>query len=67
MRRHLVDANDPWDLGHYRTRIPAYYTKGKNAQLVGLVLDALASVQGPLLRRATARRDQCHHRRIRRP
>ena len=29
VRRHLVDANDPWDLGHYRTRIPAYYTQGQ--------------------------------------
>jgi hypothetical protein len=45
VRRHLVDANDPWDLGHYRTRIPAYYTKGKNAELVGLILDALAIAQ----------------------
>jgi hypothetical protein len=46
--RHLVDANDPWDLGHYRSRIPAYYTKGTNAQLVGLILDALAIAQEPL-------------------
>jgi hypothetical protein len=45
VRRHLVDANDPWDLGHYRTRIPAYYTKGKSAELVGLILDALAIAQ----------------------
>ncbi len=43
--RHLVDPNDPWDLGHYRTRIPAYYTKEKNAELVGLILDALAIAQ----------------------
>ena len=46
--RHLVDANDPWDLGHYRNRIPAYYTKGKNAELVGLILDALAIAQEPI-------------------
>jgi hypothetical protein len=45
VRRHLVDANDPWDLGHYRTRIPVYYTKGRNAELVGLILDALAIAQ----------------------
>jgi hypothetical protein len=48
VRRQLVDANDPWDLGHYRTRITAYYQKGKTAQLVGLILDALASAPGPL-------------------
>jgi hypothetical protein len=56
VRRHLVDANDPWDLGHYRTRIPAYYSKGKNAELVGLILDALAiaqeSITVPQLRNA---------------
>ena len=46
--RHLVDANDPWDLGHYRNRIPAYYTEGKNAKLVGLILDALAIAQEPI-------------------
>jgi hypothetical protein len=46
--RHLVDANDPWDLGHYRSRIPVYYAKGKNAVLVSLVLDALAIAQEPM-------------------
>jgi hypothetical protein len=46
--RHLVDANDPWDLGHYRTRIPAYYTRDNNARLVGLILDALAIAQEPI-------------------
>ena len=29
-------------------RIPAYYTKGKNAELVGLILDALAIAQEPM-------------------
>jgi hypothetical protein len=48
VRRHLVDANDPWDLGHYRSRIPAYYSKGKDAQLVGLILDSLATAPQPL-------------------
>ncbi len=46
--RQLVDANDPWDLGHYRSRIPVYYSKGKDAQLVGLILDALATKSDPL-------------------
>ncbi|WP_422928856.1 hypothetical protein [Singulisphaera sp. PoT] len=48
VQQHLLSPNDPWDLGHYRTRIPAYYTKGNNAQLVSLILDALASVEEPL-------------------
>ncbi len=47
VQRHLVNANDPWDLGHYRTRIPAYYKKGTNAQLVGLILDVLATAKKP--------------------
>jgi hypothetical protein len=46
--RHLVDPNDPWDLGQYRKRIPAYYNEGKNAELVGLILDALAIAQEPI-------------------
>ena len=46
--RTSFDANDPWDLGHYRTRIPVYYSNGKNAELVGLVLDALAIAQEPM-------------------
>ncbi len=44
---HLVDANDPWDLGHYRSRIPIYYPKGNNAQIASLILDALATDQEP--------------------
>jgi hypothetical protein len=48
VRRHLVDANDPWDLGHYRSRIPAYYHKDQSARLVGLILDALAIAPQPL-------------------
>jgi hypothetical protein len=46
--RQLVDANDAWDLGHYRKRIPVYYSKGTNARLVGLILDALATSPEPL-------------------
>jgi hypothetical protein len=48
VRRQLVDANDPWDLAHYRSRIPVYYSKGHRAQLVGLILDALATARKPL-------------------
>ncbi len=48
VKRHLVDADDPWDLGHFRKRIPAYYKEGKNAKLVGLILDGLAIAQEPI-------------------
>jgi hypothetical protein len=48
VQRQLVDANDPWDLGHYRVRIPAYYKKDTTAQLVGLILDTLATALDPL-------------------
>lgn len=36
----LVDANDPWELLHYRERIPIYY--GKDEKTVLLLLDELA-------------------------
>src|SRR5258708_5209694 len=40
----LVDANDPWELLHYRERIPIYYRKEQKA--VFLMLDKLASRSG---------------------
>lgn len=36
----LVDANDPWELLHYRVRIPIYY--GGDQKMVFLILDELA-------------------------
>ena len=36
----LVDANDPWELLHYRERVPIYY--GDDEQTVLLILDELA-------------------------
>ena len=39
----LIDANDPWELLHYRERIPIYY--GGDQQAVCLILDELASAQ----------------------
>ena len=45
--QHLVDANDPWDLGHYRERIDIYYREPSDAKLVRLILDALAVSGGP--------------------
>lgn len=37
----LVDANDPWELLHYRERIPIYY--GPEAPVVTFLLDELAA------------------------
>lgn len=48
VRQQLVDANDPWDLGHYRSRISAYYSRDNDARLVNLILDALAVEPTPL-------------------
>ncbi len=40
----LVDANDPWELLHYRERIPIYY--GADHKAVSLLLDQLALEPG---------------------
>ena len=40
----MVDANDPWELLHYRERIPLYYRDDQKAVLH--ILDQLASQQG---------------------
>jgi hypothetical protein len=37
---HLVDANDPWQLSHYRERISIYYPDDKKSVL--LILDQVA-------------------------
>ena len=37
--RQLLAGNDPWDLAHYRTRIPIYYEN--DAALVNIILDVL--------------------------
>lgn len=42
VRRQLTDANDPWELGHFRKRIPVYYAKEQDARLVTTVMDHLA-------------------------
>jgi hypothetical protein len=42
VRKQLTDANDPWELGHFRKRIPIYYSAEKDAQLVTALLDHLA-------------------------
>lgn len=40
LQSQLVDSNDPWELLHYRTRIPTYY--GSDERLVLNVLDSVA-------------------------
>lgn len=46
--RQMVDVNDPWELCHYRERIPIYY--GEDREAVLLLLDELAvrDTPGPL-------------------
>jgi len=39
----LIDSNDPWELLHYRERIPIYY--GADAQAVIAILDELAAAK----------------------
>lgn len=41
---HLVDANDPWQLIHYRERIATYYPRDQKT--VTLILDQLAVLEG---------------------
>lgn len=45
--RHLVDAKDPWELGHFRDRIRVYYRNATDAKLVGLILDELCCIDDP--------------------
>ena len=43
---HMVDANDPWELRHYRERIPTYY--GSDEGIVRRILDHLALASDPV-------------------
>ncbi len=45
VHEQLLDANDPWELAHYRTRIPSYYPKEE--EVVTAVLDTLATADKP--------------------
>ncbi len=40
--RQLVDASDPWQLAHYRTRLSTYYPDNDDADNVATILDVLA-------------------------
>lgn len=39
--RQLLDVNDPWELNHYRERIPVYYGKDSERVVLG-ILDGIA-------------------------
>ncbi len=43
----LLDANDPWELNHYRVRIPVYYGKEDEAAVLG-ILDGVAVRDAPV-------------------
>lgn len=43
----LLDANDPWELNHYRTRIPIYYGNDDEPVVLG-ILDGVASRSEPV-------------------
>ena len=45
--RQLVDATDPWQLAHYRTRLAAYYPDNDDANTVANILDVLALTDDP--------------------
>lgn len=45
--RQLRDSNDPWELNHYRERIPVYYGKDNESAVLG-ILDGIAARQQPV-------------------
>ena len=45
--RQLTDANDPWELRHYRDRIPDYYGKDQETAVLG-ILDSVAVRSEPV-------------------
>lgn len=45
--RQLLDANDPWELYHYRDRIQGYYGKDNEQAVLG-ILDGIAVRSGPV-------------------
>lgn len=42
-----MDANNPWELAHYRDRIRDYYPQADDGQLVQRVLDELSVTAEP--------------------
>lgn len=47
VQKQLLDANDPWELNHYRERIPGYYGK-EHENVVLAILDSLAESEQPV-------------------
>ena len=45
--RRLVDASDPWQLAHYRTRLSTYYPDNDDARNVAIILDVLTHTEEP--------------------
>ncbi|MEM7561021.1 MAG: hypothetical protein AAF394_17995, partial [Planctomycetota bacterium] len=45
--RQLVDASDPWQLAHYRSRLESYYPDKEDAKKVAILLDILALTAEP--------------------
>jgi hypothetical protein len=45
--RQLVDASDPWQLTHYRSRLATYYPEDDDAGKVAAILDVLALTEDP--------------------
>lgn len=43
--RHLRDPDDPWELSHYRDRIPLYYGPARESAVLG-ILDGIAARSG---------------------
>ncbi|MFO0977897.1 MAG: hypothetical protein U0996_15945 [Planctomycetaceae bacterium] len=41
--RQLVDASDPWQLAHYRTRLSTYYPENDDARNVAIILDVIST------------------------
>lgn len=46
VQRQLTDPNDPWELDHYRDRIPVYYGEDAEQAVLG-ILDGLAASPEP--------------------
>jgi len=42
----LVNASDPWQLAHFRTRLTTYYPEGEDASSVAKILDEIARGDG---------------------
>ncbi|MEQ9408177.1 MAG: hypothetical protein RIK87_10650 [Fuerstiella sp.] len=45
--RQLVDASDPWQLAHYRSRLSGYYPDSDDARNAAIILDVLALTDDP--------------------